>query len=57
MYKPWYLSRTLWVNACAALAFFVQAQFGYVVPVEWQGIALTAINIILRAITKHELSA
>ena len=56
MYKKWLKSKTLWVNAIAAVAFFVQAQFGYVVPMEVQGIALTAINLILRAVTKEGLT-
>lgn len=55
--KKWYQSKTLWVNALAALAFFVQAQFGYVVPMELQATVLAAINLILRAVTKEGLSA
>lgn len=55
--KKWYQSRTLWVNFIAAVAFFVQSQFGFVIPAEYQGYALMALNALLRAVTKESLSA
>jgi hypothetical protein len=53
--KKWYLSKTMWVNAIAAVALGIQNAFGWQVPPEYQGYALVAINIILRIITKEEL--
>ena len=53
--KNWYLSKTMWVNAIAAVALLIQNAFGWQVPPEYQGYALVAINIILRILTKEEL--
>lgn len=50
--KKWYTSKTLWVNALAFGFFVLQFFTGWVAPPEYQGIALTAINWLLRAITK-----
>lgn len=55
--KKFYLSRTLWVNILGAIAMFVQKQYGFVVPPEYQAYALFVVNIILRVITKEELIA
>ena len=55
MVKKWYLSRMLWANAIAGVAFFVQAQFGYVVDPVMQGYILAGINIILRFVTKDPI--
>jgi len=56
MAKQFYKSRTLWVNLLAAVAFFVQAQFGFVIPAELQGMILGAINMILRLDTTEPVS-
>lgn len=53
--KKWYLSKTLWVNALAAVAVFVQNQYGYFIPPEYQAYALVVVNMALRAITHQEL--
>lgn len=55
--KSWYKSRTLWVNLLAAVALFVQNQYGYVLSPETQAYALMIVNMLLRAITKEELTA
>jgi uncharacterized membrane protein len=57
MSKQWYLSKTLWANALAALALFIQSEYGYVIPVEVQMQILAAVNIALRFLTKTELVA
>jgi hypothetical protein len=57
MTKPWYTSKTLWTNIIASVAFFVQAQFGWVVSPDLQVQALAILNIVLRAVTKSSLSA
>lgn len=55
--KPWYLSKTLWVNALAAVAMFAQNQFGYILSPEVQAYVLVVANILLRTVTHEELSA
>jgi len=55
--SKWYTSRTLWVNAIATVALGIQAQYGFVVPAEFQAYALVVINMFLRLITKTELTA
>ena len=53
--KKWYLSKTMWVNAIAAVALGFQNAFGWEVAPEIQAYALVAVNMILRWITKEEL--
>jgi hypothetical protein len=45
-------SKTFWVNALAFLAFGIQSKFGYVIDESVQAQILTAINVVLRMITK-----
>jgi len=45
-------SKTVWVNAIALLAFFVQKHYGYVIDESLQIQILTAVNIGLRSLTK-----
>jgi hypothetical protein len=54
--KKWYLSKTLWINIIAFIAFFIQVQFGKdLIPPEVQASLLAVINLILRMITREEL--
>jgi hypothetical protein len=53
--KKWYHSKILWVNFLALLATIIQAWTGFVVSPEYQGLALTVINMILRAITNEKI--
>jgi len=53
--KPFYLSKTLWINIIALGAIVAQSYYGYVVSPEIQGILLVLVNIALRKITKEEL--
>lgn len=46
--KKWYQSRTLWLNVVGALAYFVQQQFGFLIPESLQIQLLAALNIALR---------
>ena len=48
-------SKTLWVNALAAIGLFASSQFGIQLSAEVTGIALAGINGILRAVTKEQL--
>ncbi len=45
-------SKTLWVNAIAIVAFFVQRKFGFVIDESIQAQLLGAINVLLRTVTK-----
>jgi len=54
--KKWYKSRTLWANALAAVAMFIERQYGFGVPVELQLQLLAAVNIVLRLDTDSGLS-
>jgi hypothetical protein len=55
--KRWYESKTVWVNAIAFIAALLQVIYGKeVINAGVQGIMLTLINIILRAITKHNIT-
>lgn len=53
--KPWYQSKTVWVNAIAAVAFVIQAFAGFPVSPAVEGLVLGVVNIALRAITKKPL--
>lgn len=53
MAKPWYKSKTIWLNLLAAVAYFLQNQYGYVVSPEIQVLVLAVLNGILRFET-HE---
>jgi len=54
--KPWYSSRTLWINVIAILALVAQAQFGFLIDPTGQAAILAMINLVLRAITEEQLS-
>lgn len=54
--KPWYTSKTLWVNFLALIASFLQLKYGIVFEPALQGVALTLINILLRVVTKEEIA-
>lgn len=48
-------SKTLWVNALAAIGLFASSQFGVQLSAETVGVMLAAINGILRAVTTEQL--
>jgi uncharacterized membrane protein len=48
-------SKTLWINVMAAIALFASSQFGYQITEQETGLALVAVNMILRAITNEPL--
>ncbi|MDD5106060.1 MAG: hypothetical protein PHC49_10635 [Desulfuromonadaceae bacterium] len=54
--KNWYTSKTLWVNALAAIALIVQTQTGFILDPEAQAGLLAVINLILRVVTKTPLT-
>ncbi len=54
--KPWYVSKTLWVNVIAMIAMLVQTKVGFVIDAETQAALLIVINLVLRIITKTPIS-
>ena len=54
--KPFYSSKTFWVNILACVALVVQSQTGFVVSLEEQTAGLAIINLVLRAVTSTGLS-
>ena len=54
--KPWFLSRTIWINVVAIAALILQAKYGFIICAEEQAAALVIINLLLRAVTKKELT-
>jgi len=53
--KKWYHSKVLWFNATAAIAALLQAKYGLVIDGPTQGLILTGVNLLLRAITKEQI--
>ena len=55
--KPWYTSKTLWVNAIAFVALALQSfGTGFVIGAEEQLGILAVVNLLLRIVTKTSLS-
>lgn len=54
--KKWYLSKTVWINVIALAGFVVQTQTGFLLTPEVQAMALTLVNLAVRAVTKQELT-
>ena len=54
--KKWYTSKQLWTNFIAAIAFFVQAQYGFVIDPAIQASILAGVNAFLRVITNKGLT-
>lgn len=50
------LSKTIWVNVLAFVAFWIQKQYGFVISEELQMQALTLINIALRFVTHEKIA-
>lgn len=57
MKKPWYRSKTAWVNLAAVLVIAVQWGVGVeLIDLEAQAAILALINLALRLITKMEIT-
>ncbi len=54
--KKWYASKTLWVNAIAAVALFVNNQYGFTISADIQVVILAAVNFILRSVTRTNIT-
>jgi len=53
--KPWYTSKTLFINIVWIIAFIIQYAFNKVIYPEEQIVILGFINVILRLITNKQL--
>lgn len=53
--KPFWQSKTLWVNLIAIAAMEVQSRTGYVIPAEGQAALLAVVNLVLRIVTDKPL--
>lgn len=54
--KKWYLSKTLWVNVIALAASLLSEVAGVEVDAQTQVSLLVVVNLILRLVTKTELT-
>ena len=55
--KPFWQSKTFWVNALAALGLLAQGQFGDVLDPELAALALALANVGLRFLTRTAVTA
>ena len=49
--KKWYYSKTFWANIIAGAAVVAQTSYGFVLPLEYQMLALSLVNMGLRKIS------
>jgi hypothetical protein len=49
--KKWYYSKTFWANIIAGAAVIAQTSYGFVLPLEYQMLALSLVNMGLRKIS------
>lgn len=54
--KKWYMSKTVWINIVALAGLIAQTQTGFILTPEIQAMALTLVNLAVRAVTKQELT-
>jgi hypothetical protein len=55
--KKWYESKTVWINVVALVAAILQGVYHKeVINPGTQVVVLSVINMVLRAITKHEIN-
>jgi hypothetical protein len=53
--KVWWSSKTIWLNLMALIATILQLKYGLILDATTQGVILSGLNIILRAITKEPI--
>lgn len=49
--KPWYKSRTIWINLMGGLAMLFNGPLAHLMPMEYTAFGLAAVNVALRLIT------
>lgn len=61
--KPWWRSKTLWLNLISAALLALEAQFGLLQPYlpgdvyAWFAVGLTVTNAVLRIVTAAPIAA
>jgi len=50
--KPFWTSKTMWINVLAVVAMVVQQQYGFAIDPETQVAILGVVNLVLRIVTK-----
>lgn len=53
--KPFFKSKTFWTNMVAIVGTLVQMKYGFIISMEIQALALSLINLGLRAVTKEPI--
>ena len=54
--KPWYLSKTFYINIIALVGMIVQSKWGWVLQPEREMLVLGIVNMILRTVTKKPVA-
>ncbi len=54
--KKWYTSKLIWAGLLTFVASLLQAKYGYVMDGATQGVILGLVVVILRVITKEEIT-
>ena len=54
--KKWIESKTLWVNFLAIIADIVANLTGHALPIGWDVVALSIINMVLRTLTRDPIA-
>ena len=50
--KPFWASKTLWMQIVAAIVTGIQLKWGWVAPPEYQAYIFVALNMLLRFVTR-----
>jgi len=53
--KPFYKAKTFWANIIAIAGILAQSHYGFIISPELQTLALSVMNLVLRAVTKDPI--
>ena len=55
--KPWYMSKTIWLNVIGLILILVQSSLGIqFIPIQYQTIIIAFLNLAVRSITTTNLT-
>lgn len=54
--KPFYYSKTFWVNLVAIIVLLIQANTSFIIEPEVQILIIVIVSLILRSVTKQPIS-
>lgn len=54
--KPFYHSKTIWINALGALALLLHGPLGSAIPAEYVAVGLAVVNLALRIVTTQAVT-